>query len=159
MNNVTALQGNFERTHGMLMKFIEICPENIWAKTSGGFPVWQQIFHAFACYDFFIRDEKAANTTLMFGEKENDIVGFKERPAAPSKNEIIQAGEKAKKMVDDFFAVQNDATLSQKHEGISARLGAEMSTLGVLSFLAAHNLYHLGSCDAALRDEGLEGVF
>lgn len=158
MNTLNALKGNFDATHGMLLKFIEICPDTVWSKTSGGFPVWQQVFHAFACYDFFVRDDQAAPTALMYAEKEGDVVAFKERPAAPTKDEVIQAGEKAKKMVDDFVAKQNDTTLSDKHTGISARLGNEMSNAGMLGFLAAHNLYHLGCCDSALREEGLSGV-
>lgn len=158
MSNLNALKANFDATHRMLLQFIEICPDTIWAKTSGGFPVWQQVFHAFACYDFFIRDDKATPTALMYGEKEGDVVAFKERPTAPSKDEVIQAGEKAKKMVDDFIAKQSDASLSEKHAGVSARLGNEMSNAGMLGFLAAHNLYHLGCGDSALREEGLSGV-
>lgn len=158
MSNLSALQGNFETTHGMLLKFIEICPDNVWSKTSGGFPVWQQVFHAFACYDFFVRDDKAAPTALKYGEKEGDVVAFKERPAAPTKDEIIQAGEKAKKLVDDFIAQLSEATLAEKHAGVSVRFGNDMTNSGMLGFLAAHNLYHLGCCDSALREEGLSGV-
>lgn len=158
MDNLNALKANFDNTHGMLLKFIEICPEDLWPKTSVGFPVWQQVFHAFACYDFFIRDDKAAPTTLMYGEKEGDVVMFKERPTAPTKTEIIQAGEKAQKLVHNFIASLSDKDLSQKHAGLSARLGNEMTNLGMLGFLAAHNLYHLGCCDSALREEGLSGV-
>ena len=159
MNNVTALRNNFLLTHGMLMRFIDICPDSIWVKTSGGFPVWQQVFHAFACYDFFVRAEGAAPTALFFGASEGDVVSFKERPEPLGKAELREIAEKAKGIVDAFLASQAYATLSEKHAGLSARLGNEMSNLGMLAFISSHNLYHLGSCDAALRDEGLEGVF
>ena len=49
--------------------------------------------------------------------------------------------------------------LAKKDEALSAGMGAEATNAMAVSMLAGHIFYHLGSCDAALRDNGLEGVF
>ena len=51
------------------------------------------------------------------------------------------------------------AALPVKDARLSAALGFEVSAMWVLVMLASHTQYHLGSCDAALRDHDLPGVF
>ena len=157
---IDVLQANFERIHGMLVAFTEACPENIWFETYGGYPVWQQAFHAFACYDFFVRGTDETPSPLYFGEKENDVIHFQAAPKAVSKTEMKEAATRAKAKIDAFFdSFKDDAELYQKHAGLSARIGVPFTILGLIATLSSHGFYHLGSCDAALRQNGLKGIY
>lgn len=40
---VAALEEPYQRSWALLAQFMDICPENIWAETNGGWPVWQQV--------------------------------------------------------------------------------------------------------------------
>lgn len=158
--NIETLQAAFERIHGMLVKFTEVCPDEVWEEKFGGFPVWQQAFHAFGCYDFFVRSLEGTPTALAFGEKEDPVLMFQESPKPLTQAELRDAAKKAKILVDSYIAsLKSDEELANKHLGLSARLDAPFSHLAVLDTLVGHGYYHLGSCDAALRQHGLEGVF
>lgn len=52
-----------------------------------------------------------------------------------------------------------DVELLKNNPGFSQKLGKEVNNAECLNLMVAHMLYHLGSCDAALRNEGLEGAF
>lgn len=158
--NLNTFEACFDRIHGMLLDFVDRCPEDIWKSTFGGFPVWQQAYHTFACYDFFTRGKEADAKSFLFGDKELPVVFFKENPEAPSKDEVRKMAEDAKAMVDDFFAeLKSDEKLTDQHEGISARVKADMSNLAMITTMIGHGYYHLGGCDAALREAGLPGIF
>lgn len=58
-----------------------------------------------------------------------------------------------------FLSSLNDEQLTQKDAALSEAMGDEITYAAVLSMMSAHTLYHLGSCDAALRQHGLKGVF
>ena len=159
-DGINVLNASFERIHGMLVAFTDACPENIWHESFGGYPVWQQAFHAFACYDFFVRGLDEAPSPLYFGDKEGDVIHFQAAPKVVSKAEMKEAAATAKSKIDAFFATfKDDAELYQKHEGLSARIGVPFTILGLMVALSTHGFYHLGSCDAALRQNGLQGIF
>ena len=50
---------SYYSSYDMMMRFVEICPEDIWAKRFGGWPTWQHLYHALASLDFFIMQENA----------------------------------------------------------------------------------------------------
>ena len=156
--NVTAMQGSIDRIHGMLVQFVNECPDEVWKQTFGGFPVWQQAFHVFACYDFFARGADAAPTALLFGAEEGAVVKFATSPAAPDKQAMLQAAAQGKQLLDTCIASLDDAALAAKHEGLSARFGAPKTNLEMLTFVVGHGFYHLGACDSALRAAGLKGI-
>ena len=58
---VAALEEPYQRSWALLAQYLDICPENIWAETNGGWPVWQQAAHAIAVLNFCIleTDEQA----------------------------------------------------------------------------------------------------
>ena len=51
---VTSMETYYERGMGFLFKLIDECPEELWGERKGGFFVWQQLYHAFYCVDYFL---------------------------------------------------------------------------------------------------------
>ena len=151
------LEGNIMHAFGLVNEFIKVCPENIWEKKFGRWPVWQQLFHPFASIDFFLRSDTAEPEPALFepGVAELKDISMK----APAKALVKEYVEKAQARVLQYTAGLDDAALAEKHEGLSARFGRDMTHAATLTLLASHTMYHFGSCDAALRDGGLPGVF
>ncbi|MDE5833166.1 MAG: hypothetical protein K2H64_09365, partial [Desulfovibrio sp.] len=56
-----------------------------------------------------------------------------------------------------LFEKMDDAFLLLKNEKISQKFGRDVSNAFVLELIPCHLLYHLGSCDAALRNRNLPG--
>jgi hypothetical protein len=154
---VNSLNGQLQFTFSLVNKFLETCPDAVWNKTFGGWPVWQQIYHAFTAVDFFLRPPEApAEASLC----EAGVSELKHSPAeAPNKSDLCDFIAKAQARVMLYAATLNDELLSVKSDGPSARMGKEMTHAAILGLINAHTMYHLGSCDAALRQNGLPGVF
>lgn len=146
----------FAHAWSLLEAYVDACPEGVWEETHGGWPVWQQVLHAVTVLDFFACGDKpllpapAPQEVLMLsvqGKEQVDKAGLRAYMAA------------VRARVDAWLAELDDVALSVKDDRLSAALGFEVSAMWVLVMLAAHTQYHLGSCDAALRDHGLPGVF
>lgn len=154
---VNGLKGPIDNSFALLAKFIEVCPENIWAEKSGGWPVWQQVYHVVGAVDFFISvpglppSEPLAKPA--FGEL-SEVADI-----TVAKNQIKTAVDEAQARIDKYVATLTDEDLAKRNEHLFAAANMDMTVAATLSLLAAHTLYHLGSCDAALRDNGLKGVF
>ena len=152
-----SLEGGVMHAFSLANEFIKVCPDTIWGKKVGGWPVWQQLFHTFGAIDFFLRDADAAEEPPVFGE---GVTELKVSPAeAPSKDKVREYIEKKQAQVQAYAAKLDDAALAEKHEGLSKRFGRDVTHAGTLALIASHTMYHLGSCDAALRENGLPGVF
>ena len=152
----TAAAVPFAHAWSLLEAYMDACPEAVWEEKNGGWPVWQQMLHAVTVLDFFTCGDQpllpapAPQDVLMLtvqGTEKVDKAGLRAYMAA------------VRGRVDAWLAALDDAALSVKNERLSAALGFEVSAMWVLVMLASHTQYHLGSCDAALRDHGLPGVF
>jgi hypothetical protein len=154
---VCSQQGNFEFAFSLTMQFIDVCPEAIWKEKFGGWPVWQQLYHGISATDFFIRalDGRAVPDLCPAGASLHSAADC----PAPAKADVREFAAKIKQAADDWIASLNDAALPKKHEGASSRMGRDCTNAGIMVLLTGHLLYHLGSCDAALRQHGLKGVF
>lgn len=151
-----ALKANFDRGWGFLNQIIDVCPEAVWSKKAGGYLFWQQIYHCFACVEYFLgpKDGKPE-----MGPMGMEVAMFKTTPATKvTKDEVRAFGAKMKEKVDNWIASLDDAALSQIHEGFTARRGVPMSNAMVLAIMSGHSSYHIGHCDAILRDNGEKGV-
>lgn len=154
---VQALRGPVETSFDLLEKFIADCPDELWAAKKGGWPLWQQIYHAVGAVDFFIGASGAGDRAPLappaVGSLEEVAVTVVSK--ADIKAALVEVRGKAGRFLDGLA----DADLSKRNEALFDNAKLEMSLAGTVSMLAAHNLYHLGGCDAALRDQGLPGIF
>ena len=154
---VTALEGPYQRAWDLLAQFMDVCPDAIWAETNGGWPVWQQVAHAVAVLNFFILEGEDA---FLPAPAELGVLMLKEQGQQLITKDAMKAyGAKVKAAVDARIALLADADLTRLQERVSKKIGRDLSYAALLVMLASHTNYHVGSCDAALRDHGLPGVF
>lgn len=153
---VIALQGPFEHSWGLLNAYMDVCPDHVWSERNGGWPIWQQMAHALAVVDFFIKGKAdflpmpCDLDTLMLKTQGCDVV---DKPAMRAYALTVKA------RADSWWAGLADADLPVTDAVISGILGRPVSAAAVAVMLSSHSQYHLGSCDAALRDHNLPGVF
>jgi hypothetical protein len=154
---VAVVQAPFQNAFGMLERYMEVCPDDIWKEKSGGWPVWQQIYHALGVLDFFVRSEGEEPIpepldpgVVKLAQVSGDLL---------SRDDMRKLAGQHKARVEAYIARLTDADLARINPGLSARIGRELTHGAVLVMLSSHTLYHLGSCDAALRNHGLKGVF
>lgn len=155
---IKSLQAPFNYANSLLKKFIEICPDDIWQQKSGGWPVWQQVYHTVIATDFFISSSNQEAITLPLDE-ETASLSTNTPKKAICRAEMLKLAEIMQARAEKYFNGLQDNMLAKKDEALSAGMGAEATNAMAVSMLAGHIFYHLGSCDAALRDNGLEGVF
>lgn len=156
-NAVLGLQGSFLHAMGLLEQFIDVCPDDIWAKKFGGWPVWQQIYHGAAVTEFFALRDGDAPSAPMYEQDVLLLSGSSDK--VPSKMDMKKLLQTMKVVGNRYIDSLTDADLGNKNEGLSARMQREVTHAGTLALLSGHILYHLGSGDAALREAGLKGVF
>lgn len=154
---VMAAQGPFQNAYGLVTKFIEVCPEEIWNEKNGGWPVWQQVVHNLSAFCFLT--DKPGDEPIPT-PCEPEVARLLVQGTTPAtKAEVTAYAEKCKARADAYIAGLTDADLTAINEPLTARIGFPMPHAAVLGMLASHTLYHLGSCDAALRDHCIPGVF
>ena len=155
---VAELEGPYQRAFALLAQFIDVCPENVWAETNGGWPVWQQVAHAVAVLNFFVLEKD--DDAFVPAPAELGVLMLREQGQQLVSKEAMKAyGAAVKAAVDARVARLADADLTSIQERVSKKIGRELSYGAVMVMLASHTMYHLGSCDAALRDHGLPSVF
>jgi len=154
-----SLAASVTHAFGLLDEFLKLCPEEIWAQRFGGWPVWRQLFHPLNAVDFFLRDENAAEQPSPFGADAGNLRVKDSAAPTPSKEKMREYMESTQKQVNDYLAALDDAALGQINKSLSTRMRREFTHAATIALLASHTMYHLGSCDAALRESGRPGVF
>ena len=155
---VAELENPYQRAWGLMCQFMDVCPDEIWAETNGGWPVWQQVAHTVAVLNFFILEND--DDTFVPAPAELGVLMLKEQGQQVVSKEAMKAyGATVKAAVDARVARLTDADLTRVQERVSKKIGRELTYGAIMVMLASHTTYHLGSCDAALRDHGLPGVF
>lgn len=152
-----SLHGGILHAFGLATEFIRVCPDEVWGKKFGGWPVWQQLFHPFASVDFFLRPAGAAEEAPLFQPGVAELRESTLEP--PAKALILEYIEKAQARVNQFVGALDDASLAAGNEGLTSRFNRTVTNAGTLALIASHTMYHLGGCDAALREHGVPGVF
>ncbi len=155
---VSSLKSAFDRSCGMLEQFIDVCPDEIWNKKFGGWPIWRQIYHAVGTIDFFVAQSAADFGSKPLAPEAGNLSADYSGPAA-TKAQVKTLMTAMQAKAEAYFAGLTDASLAGKNEGLSSRLNMDFSHATTCSMLAGHALYHLGSGDAALREAGLKGIF
>ena len=150
-------RGNFDFAFSLLMQFIDVCPDDTWAKKFGGWPIWQQVYHALNAVDFFISEPGAEPVKGLVAKEVGSLSVVGDTPV--SKADMKAFAAKVKAAADGYMNALSDADLTQKAAGASARMGRDTLHATVVALSIGHIFYHLGSCDAALREQGLKGVF
>ena len=154
---INAIQAPYRHSWSLLTQFIDVCPDKIWDEKRGGWPVWQQIAHTLGVLNFFTLGEKDAPAsapcdmdTLMLKVQGSRAIG---KDAMREYANVVHTG------VDAWLDSLSDKDLASIHTVLSKKIGRDVAYGAAVAMLATHTYYHIGSCDAALRDNGLPGVF
>ena len=74
---VAELESPYQRAWGLMCQFMDVCPDEIWAETNGGWPVWQQVAHTVAVLNFFILEND--DDTIVLASTEFGVLMLKEQ--------------------------------------------------------------------------------
>ncbi len=154
---VNSLKPQVDNAFGLLAQFIDTCPDDIWAEKSGGWPVWQQIYHAVVAVGLFVEAPGVPAPEFLAGPEVCQLAQPAEETVPRDKVKKACAGAKA--VVDKYLEALQDDELPRRNETPFKKINFELTHAGTVTLLAAHTLYHLGAGDAALRNHGLKGVF
>lgn len=146
------LQRHFDPSFEMLEKMIRQCPDEIWTQANGGFPFWQQIFHAYESIDYWmgITDENYEEPKF-----DKDVTFDLDKTCSDflSKEELETYSKKIGKKVEKFF---NEL---ESQDFLMLINGSDKFTYcdKVLCQIR-HVQYHVGHCNSILRHFGYEAV-
>lgn len=155
---IETCRSEFERMFTRVKKFIEVCPDDLWAGKSGGFYVWQQVYHTLAHFEFFSSRENEAPHPLPFPMP---VIMFESAvvPFAPSKTEMLVFAEEMASRARAYMDNLSPYEIFAPNPAFSAIVERPVNHLVGLIKFTAHTAYHLGCCDALLRERGLPGVY
>ena len=152
-----AIQAHYRHSWNLLTQLIDTCPDKVWNETRGGWPFWQQVAHVLAVLNFFTLAENEEPlpapcdmATLMLKVQGSCVI---------SKDAMRDYAEAVRVTVDGWLDGLSDGELAKVHTVLSKKIGRDVAFGAAIAMLASHTCYHIGSCDAALRDNGLPGVF
>ena len=155
---VTKFAANFERTHDFYLQFIDQCPDGLWEKKFGDWPLWQHIVHVYACIDYFVLQEGQQPTPYPC--KADNILAFKfDAGARVDKTAMRSYVLTMKAKADAYINSLTDATLGEKNVGFTARKKEDRTHALTMSLLTGHAYYHFGTLDTALREHGFKGIY
>lgn len=150
-------RGSFDFVFSLTLQFIDVCPGAIWGKKFGGWPVWQQVYHALNGVGFFIAAPGAELADALTTPEVASLNAQGDKPVTKAAMKKFAAQVKA--AADGYMSALTDADMLTKAEGASLRMKRDTLHATVMALMIGHLLYHLGSCDAALRENGMKGVF
>ncbi|MBN1696559.1 MAG: DinB family protein [Spirochaetales bacterium] len=147
--NINDIYGSLDRhfflSLSMLESFIEICPDELWYETRGGFPFWQQLLHTYSGIHYWMRSTEKADDPfpgkILYPELDNipeDTI---------SKTEMTDYAKVIRKKCGVYFK-------NLPHRLFDASIvDRERTNLDVVLMLIRHIQYHVGGCDSILRGE------
>ena len=154
---ISCFKDEFDRFFGLLEKQIDVCPDDLWTQKTGGYIFWQQLLHVIACVELYALPEGESSKQTAY---ERGVIMLSALPKRHmTKTEMRELAAAMKTLAHTFIDGQSTATLTSKHARISKALGKELTNQHALMGLVRHACYHLGCCDAALRQHGVPGVY
>lgn len=138
-------------------KFLDICPDEVWQEKFGGWAVGRQLYHGLSAGAHFLGSLGGAGAVADPCPACGDL-SLADGPV-PTRADTQALMRDIQAAVEKLAGELDDAQLLAKNEAASRMLGRETSNGAVLGLMASHMLYHLGACDAALRQRGLQGAF
>lgn len=141
---------------GHYEKFLEICSDEAWKEKTGGWSLAQQFYHGLVATDMLL--SSITGTTVPNPNPEAGQILAKP-DVLPTREQAAEFFGNIKIAAQSMFDNLQDETLLEKNEDVSKKFGREITNAVVLELIPCHLLYHLGSCDAALRNRNLPGAW
>ena len=150
---IQCFQEEFDRFWGMFEQQIALCPDDLWDRPAGGYPVWQQMAHTIACVEMFALPDPATPTRIIGARFSMETVMFAPSAEKAGKEEMLRLSRQAKDLGDAFLSSLTTASLTAPHARTSARRGTPQTMQNAAIALVRHCAYHVGCCDAVSRDQ------
>jgi hypothetical protein len=149
---VKTCKTQFFVSFSMLEKLIEQCPEEIWGIKAGGFVYWQQLLHALAGTNFWMR-LPGEEFSEPFAERKVYPELDKEPEGIVTREEMLEYKDTVKSICESFFEGKEDAYLTK-----SSCIYDKITNLDLVFMQIRHIQYHVGHCNSILRERSLEAV-
>ena len=156
---IACFQEEFERFFDLSLTQIEVCPESLWQGVSGGFPFWQHHVHTFSCVEHMYVPPRSEDFAPLAFHPRQVVMLSKDPGPAVSKRDVLAYAAMTKALALEFMSGLDAGRLALRHDRMSAILGKERTVQHALIGMVRHANYHLGCCDAVLREHGLAGVY
>ena len=128
---------------------IKNCPDNLWEEKCGGDPYWRQLYHLLCGMRVMLNFPEDAPPQFPLPEEAGRLQGAV-ITEPHGKDIILKFLEDTKNYLSDYFKRLNDNMLFAETDFY----GRTLPLLAVLLISSGHILYHVGVCDAALREKG-----
>ena len=149
---IDRLHIHFNLSYKMLETHIGNCPDELWDVKAGGFVFWQQLLHAVTGLKFWTRPEKGD-----FIEPFSERNVYPELEKAPeghvSKSEMRALFDETMRQVDGFFGDKDDEWLFADNA-----IYGKLKNFDIVEMQIRHIQYHVGHCNAILRERDLPAV-
>lgn len=154
---IAVFKEDFDRFFALMEKQVDLCPANLWHSKADTWFFWQHVFHTLVCDQIYAEPAGAGEWTQ---QQSRAVAMLMEEPSeAMSKQAITALAADIKPRVEAYFASLTVADLTARHEGLSKLLGKDRTHQHALIALSRHCCYHMGCLDAALRNNGVAGVY
>ena len=153
-NNVilNSLKTQLLISFSMLKKIIENCSDELWNKKVSGYVFWQQLVHAFAGTYGWLREEKLGYVPFSKFNGKYVYIDFENDPEINlKKDDIIKCCTETKDVVQKWFSEKDDNWFLSPWK-IYPKITNLDNTVGQIR----HLMYHVGHCEASLREKGIE---
>lgn len=135
-------------------KFLEICSDVLWKTKAGGWTLAQQYYHGLVATNMLM--ESISGKAVENPNPEAGLI--MEKPdIVPEKAQAALFLANIKLAATAMFENLTDEKLLLKNESVSKKFGRDVTNALVLELIPVHLSYHLGSCDAELRNNNLQG--
>lgn len=136
--------------YDMIENLIEDTPDSIWGLKKGGYIYWQQLLHAICGSLYWLRTDPD-NFTEPFIELNVYPELEKDPENQLSKEQLLRLLNDAKDVASYFFDHYDSKQLL-----LDSVLVHAVSGLDIVFIQIRHLMYHIGHCEAILRESGSE---
>ena len=135
---------------GSIEKNITGCPESVWDMKFGNDCYWQHIFHALASSFGLLPLAGAGMPELGIPVEFARLKNTEDLKTPHTKEMMLDFRQKVLEHVNNYFKTLEDSKLFEEVDFY----GHKIPLINKLLIASGHILYHVGICDAALRDNG-----
>ena len=118
---VESLTGVFLRVWEMMGTFIRVCPEHVWNRKFGGWPVWQSVYHSLISVHFFVRQKGDPLPQDPYPVKVSSLEEVYAGPDIPTREDLQALHASLQAVVRAYLDGLTDADLAKINGGLSAR--------------------------------------
>lgn len=157
MTTTEMLKIQFYDSYNMLKEFVRICPDDLWKSDNHGLSVWNHVIHTLNGSAFWLRLNYHKEFIPLFKFPDNLCEKLRRDEWCDpddgfmTKSDVLSCFDILDKHLDNFWNTINDNVLNER-----ICRDAEFTYLSVISAQIRHIMCHVGMCNAALIENGID---